>query len=124
MSLICLLNLGSKAQSQYPAKVHFLNLVVGTTAEVKTSVDEKKPILLKARTWVVVQTVGDSLGLMVDGKAHSIHFEAGKQYYFVIQSSYGTRPVITEKSEREFVLTATINSVKGPEEYTQSKVVN
>ena len=124
MTLICLLSLESKAQSKQPAKVHFLNLVVGTTAEVRTTFDEKKPILLKARNWVVIQTMGDSLGLVVDDKSHTIHFESSKQYYFVIQNSYGSRPVMTEKSEREFVLTATINSVKGPEEYNQAKVIN
>jgi len=124
LALVCFVSLESKAQSLQPAKVHFLNLVVGTNAEVKTTFDEKKPILLKARTWVVVQTAGDSLGLVVDGKSHTIHFESGKQYYFVIQTSYGSRPVMTEKSEREFVLTATINSVKGPEEYSQTKVIN
>ncbi|GAB3970319.1 hypothetical protein GCM10028806_18180 [Spirosoma terrae] len=68
--------------------------------------------------------MGDSLGLAVDGKYHSIHFEPNKQYYFMIETSYGSRPMVTEKSEREFILTATINSVKGPENYTLTKVVN
>ncbi len=120
--VLCLIRTTSKAQQT--AKVHFLNLVVGANAEVKTTVDQRKPILLKSRTWTVIQPAGDSLGLVVDGKPYFIHFDPDKQYYFVIQSSYTSRPVVTEKSEREFIMTAAINSVKGPEEVITTRLTN
>ena len=124
MILVFLANVVSKGQSLPPAKVHFLNVMVGINAEITTTIDKKKPIQLKSRRWVVVQVVGDSLGFVIDGKPYFVHFEPNKQYYFVVQASYGSRPVITEKSEREFILTAAMNSVKGPEYYDLARVAN
>lgn len=122
MLVACSMSTVSNAQS--PAKIHLLNLVNLWNAEVKTTLDQRKPILLKPHTWVVIQPIGDSLGFVVNGHPHFVHFEPNKQYYFVVQSSNGSRPEITEKSEREFILTAAINSIKGPEAYDLTKINN
>ena len=125
ITIACLLSISSKAQSLAATKLHFLNVTVGLTIpEVKTANEPEKPILLKSRTWVTIQPVGDSLGLVLNGKPYFIHFEPHKEYYFILQPSYNSRPVITEKSAREFILTATINSAKGPELYVLSNITN
>ncbi|AQG82100.1 hypothetical protein [Spirosoma montaniterrae] len=122
--ITCLLSVSSKAQSATPAKLHFLNVINGLSKpEIKTANEMKKPILLKSRTWVTIQTAGDSLGLILNGKPYSIRFEPNKEYYFVLQANY-TGWVITEKSEREFILTAAVNSAKGPEIYVLSSVTD
>ncbi|GAB3494687.1 hypothetical protein GCM10027341_11130 [Spirosoma knui] len=92
--------------------------------EVETTLNQRKPIVLKSHTWTVIRPTGDSLGFIVNGHPHFLHFEPNKQYYFVVQHSNGSSPIIIEKSEREFILTATISSVKGPEEYDLTKVNN
>lgn len=125
LALTCLLGTNSKAQSPTPARIHFMNLIAGiNTPEVKTTLNSDKSILLKARTWVTIETVGDSLGLLIDGKPYFVRFAPNKQYYFVLNSSYTSRPVISEKSEQEFMLTASIDNVKGPEVYSFSKLTN
>ncbi|MFD2571178.1 hypothetical protein ACFSUS_11065 [Spirosoma soli] len=122
--ITCLISAGGKAQVVAPAKINLLNMISGTFYEIRTSTDEKKPIQVKSRTWVVIQTIGDSLSFIIDNKPYFLHFDSGKQYYFVIEGGYNSRPVITEKSKREFIMTANINSVKGPEEAIVSKVNN
>ncbi len=121
---ICLLSLSSRAQTPAPARIHFLNLMIANYAEIKVAANEKKPIVIKFRTWVTVQSVSDSIGFVINNKAYFLHFEPGKQYYFVIQSTHTTRPTVTEKSEREFLLTAGMNSIKGPEEYVLTETSN
>jgi hypothetical protein len=123
--IACLLSTSAIAQSTTPTRIHFLNLIVGiNTPEVKTTLNPDKSILIKARTWVTIETVGDSLGLLIDGKPYFVHFAPNKQYYFVLNSSYTSRAVISEKTEQEFMLTASIDNVKGPEVYSLGKVPN
>jgi len=92
--------------------------------EIKTTLDEGGSVILKSRTWHLIQTTADSIGFFVDSKPYYLHFEPVKQYYFIVQTSYGSRPVVTEKSEREFILTATIESIKGPEIHILNKINN
>lgn len=120
----CLLSLASQAQSLVPARVHFLNAIQGLNVEFKTGANSKQSIIVKSHSWVTVQTMGDSLGFVVDNKTYFLHFEPNKQYYFIIQTAHGSRPIITEKSEREFILTASAESVKGPVEVTVDKIAN
>jgi hypothetical protein len=80
--------------------------------------------VIKKHTWAIIRPASDSLGFIINSTPHFLHFEPNKQYYFVVEHSNGTSPIITEKSEREFVLTATVSSVKGPEEYDLTKVNN
>ncbi|WP_338876402.1 hypothetical protein WBJ53_12215 [Spirosoma sp. SC4-14] len=121
----CLLSLASQAQSLAPARIHFLNTMVGLNAELRMGTDgPKQSIVIKARHWITVQVKGDSLGFLVDDKTYFLHFEPNRQYYFIIHKAHDSRPVITEKSEREFILTASAESVKGPEEFTVDKVTN
>ena len=122
--IIFLLSLDGKAQSLSSIKIHFLNSMVGMSAELKTTFESKNPIRIKPRAWVVIQPAGDSLSFIVDNKPYLLHFEPNKQYYFIIQVGHFSRPVITEKSEREFILTATTESARGPEEYILSKDTN
>ncbi|GAB3540493.1 hypothetical protein [Spirosoma fluminis] len=125
IAIASLLSTSTKAQSSAPTRIHFMNLTMGINIpEVKTTIESTKPILLKRSTWVTVETVGDSLGLVIDGKPYFIHFVPNKQYYFVLQSSNGSRPIITEKSEQEFALTATIDNVKRLEAYSLGKDPN
>jgi hypothetical protein len=107
---------------QSPAKIHLLNPMNSERVELKTTLNQRKPIVIKSHTWVVIRPVSDSLGFIVNGHPHFLHFEPNKQYYFIVQYSNGSSPIITEKSEREFILTAAIYSVKGPEEYELTKV--
>ena len=124
MAIICLLGFNGKAQSLSSTKIHFLNVMGAMTAELKTTINPKNPIRIKSRTWIVIRPVSDSLSFIVDNKFYLLHFEPNKQYYFVIRAGYYSSPVITEKSEREFILTATAASARGPEEYILSKVTN
>lgn len=123
IAIFCLLSLSGKAQPLNSTKIHLLNTML-KSAELKTTVDPNNPIRVKPRTWVFIQPVGDSLSFIVDNKSYLLHFEPNRQYYFVIQAGYYSYPQITEKSEREFVLTAATESAKGPEEYTLSKITN
>jgi hypothetical protein len=102
------------AQALPPASVHFLNIGYGQFFEIKTRANQKEGIILKPKTWTLIQPEGDSLGLVFKDNGIFIHVEPGKQYYFVIQTDYGSRPVVTEKAEREFLLTAGINAIKKP----------
>lgn len=120
--VLCLVSLESLAQS--PARIHFLNTTVGMSAELKTSLDPKKSVIVRSNRWVRVEAPGDSLGIVIDSKTYFLHFEPNKQYYFVVHSAHGNRSMITEKSEREFMLTAALRSTKGPEEYTIDKIAN
>jgi len=120
----CLLGLASQAQSLAPARVHFLNAIQGLNVEFKTGTNSKQPIIVKSHSWVTVRVMDDSLGFVVDNKTYFLHFEPNKQYYFIIQTAHGSRPTITEKSEREFILTASAESVKGPVEVTVDKIAN
>ncbi|MBD2705271.1 hypothetical protein IC229_31930 [Spirosoma sp. BT702] len=118
------LSLSASAQSLSPAKIHIYNGIAGIPIEIKTILNESTPLRIRSRTWTIIQTNGDSLGFVINNKPYFLHFESGKQYYFVAQISQGSHVVITEKSEREFILTATISSAKGPEEYNLSRVNN
>jgi len=122
--MLCLLILSGKAQSVPPARIHFFNAVAGSYAELKVTGYDKNLIKVRSRTWVIIQTAGDSVGFLVNNKPYFVHFEPGKQYYFVAQVNTATHMVITEKSEREFIMTVSINSAKGPEEYNLTKLPN
>ncbi|MVM34579.1 hypothetical protein GO755_31410 [Spirosoma sp. HMF4905] len=121
---ICLLGINGQAQVPTSTKVHFLNSMIGLNAELKTTIDPKNPIRIKPRTWAIIQPAGDSLGFIIDNKPYFLHFSPNKHYYFVIQAGHFSRPVITEKSEQEFILSAAAESAKGPEEYILSKESN
>lgn len=114
---ICTLCCRSEAQTSPSARIHFLNTMsAGLRADLKLTADPKNPIKLKSSDWVVVQTVGDSLGFVIDNKPYWLHFEPNKQYYFLIQTSHYSQPLMIEKSEREFMLTALLMSATGPRE--------
>ena len=119
--MACLMALTAKAQLPAPARLHFLNPLHGERVAINMT-GNGKPMLIKARTWGFVQPAGDSLGLVIGDKPYFIHVERGKQYYFIFQTSQGARPVLTEKSEREFLLTAgSFSNVVGPTEYLLNK---
>lgn len=63
---ICLLGINGQAQVLPAPKIHFLNSMIGMSAELKTTIDPKNPIRIKPRTWVVIQPAGDSLGFIID----------------------------------------------------------
>ncbi|WP_420147125.1 hypothetical protein [Spirosoma sp.] len=117
------LSLSTKAQSLPPAKIHIYNGIAGTPIETRTTLNESAPLRIKWRTWAIIQ-VRDSLGFVINNKPYFLHFEPGKQYYFVAQISQGDHGIVTEKSAREFILTANISSAKGPEEYNLSRIDN
>jgi len=118
--LIGSISFTGKAQ-QAPARIHFLNTQQLQMTAIRMAANPDKPILIKGRVWAVFETM-DSLGVMIDDRPYYMHFEPGKQYYFVGQTGYGSRLVVTEKTEREFILTATLNGAKGPEEFRVEKM--
>ena len=124
IALLCLSTIPNEAQSLAPTKIHFLNTMVGFNAELKMTVDQQNPLVIKNRTWVIIRTTSDSLGFVIDSKPHFIHFDPHKQYYFLIQGNSYSRPIITAISEQEFILSASISSIKGPEEHDLTKVSN
>lgn len=120
--LSCALGLTGMAQKA-PARIHFLNTQQVELTAIRMAANPDKPILIKGRVWAVFETM-DSLGVMIDDKPYYMHFEPGKQYYFVGQTGYGSRIVITEKTEREFIFTASLNGAKGPKEFRVEKIDN
>lgn len=116
----CLISSILYGQTTPVTRIHFFNGMAGVSADIKTTANQLKPITIKSRTWAIFQTTADSLGFMVNNKPYFIHFAPGKQYYFVIAlgNLAGSHAVVSETSEREFILTASLNSAKGPEEYS------
>ncbi|GAB3895059.1 hypothetical protein [Spirosoma agri] len=108
------------AQAAALVKVNIFNAAAGVSVDIQTANSPEKPIHIKSRTWIIVQTTGDSLALIINKKPYSIHFEPGKPYYFVAQAGPTAHLTMTEKSEREFLLTAAASNARGPEEYTIS----
>ncbi|GAB3710614.1 hypothetical protein GCM10027592_47470 [Spirosoma flavus] len=117
LAITCWLSLSANAQSLPPTRIHIFNGLTAIPIEIKTTLNEANPLRIRSRMWAIIQFQGDSLGFVVNDKPYFLHFEPGKQYYFVAQSSHTSLAVFTEKSEREFILTASVASGKGPEAY-------
>ncbi len=106
----------TKAQSSSTARVNFLSTMHDVNVVLRTNLEQNKPIRIKFRTWVTMHPVNDSLSFVVNDKLYSLHFEPNKQYYFVFEKSHPSGVSVVEKTEREFIIMAMLNSAKGPEE--------
>ena len=126
ITFFCLLSLSAVAQSGKPIKIYFLNGVINLgTTDLKVVADGNKTISVKQRSWVIIESVSDSVGFLVNDKPYFIHFEPGKSYYFSAHKEYGsTITFVKEESEQTFMMMVSISSVRGPEEYKLGKLVN
>ena len=124
--VFCLMSSFSMAQSAKPTKIYFYNGVINFgTIDLKVTADVNKPISVKQRSWVILDMVGDSLGFFVNDKPFFVHFEQGKSYYFIARRNHASNVTfVTEESERSFIMTVSVNSAKGPEEYKLGKLAN
>ncbi|WP_338874919.1 hypothetical protein WBJ53_04800 [Spirosoma sp. SC4-14] len=121
---ICLITHVTNAQLVPSTKIHFYNAIALLETEIRTSVNQKKPIVVKPNTWAIIQLTGDSLGFAINNKTYFVHFSPKTQHYFIAQKCNGTLPTVAKISEQEFVLTVGINSAKGPDSYTLRKSSN
>ncbi len=70
----------------------------------------EKPIRIPMRTYIMIETLADSLGFISDGKIGFIRFEKGKNYYFRLRRSEGeTVSGIDEMSEQAFKMMLLFN---------------
>jgi hypothetical protein len=125
---LMLVSLNSNAQNQQFTKIYILNPSgAGRPIHLQTA-NTLNPITIKPRHWAIIKLpVADSLVLAIGKGSYALHFEAGKSYYFVVQTEHIATEV-TEKSEREFLLAVHFNSgngvvrsISGPDEYTLDK---
>ena len=124
-AIISLINLTVHAQGTALTRIHIFNATTPLGyILIKTTANDTNPIKIKSVSWATIQMTSDSLGFVVNDKPYFAHFEAGKQYYFVAESTHNSRIVFTEKSEREFLLSVHVNPTKGPDVYNLDKVPN
>ncbi len=122
IAAILLIRFSTNAQNNHPAKIYLLNASGSGHSITLQTTDSGNPITIKPRRWAIIQlNIGDSLGLLISKKPYFIHFERGKNYYFIAKSDYTPATAVTEKTEQEFLLSVQFNTADKPDEYILDK---
>ena len=121
--LFCLLAGITSAVAQPPMRTRFfvLNLKVQLNVPIRTTLNPDKPISIDNRSYALLETDADSIGLLIGNETHALPFEPGKTYYFTMFSDNVNSKIVSEVSERVFWLTANVNNVRRSKVYFLSK---
>lgn len=112
------------AQTPTLTKIYLFNSTSGGLIKpitLRTSLNPDNPIRIKSRECVLLETDGDSLGLLVNDQVESLPFERGQTYYYVISSDYMPIYTVNEVSKRVFWLTAQMNNSQKITSYVLGK---
>jgi hypothetical protein len=120
--LVLMIRYNGHAQNSFPTNIYMLNVgAFGHSITIQTT-NISNPIKIKQGHWAIIRlSQGDSLGLLMGNKPYFIHFEKGRNYYFIASSDYTPATVVSEKSERDFLLSVHVNTADKPDEYVLDK---
>lgn len=109
------------AQTTNRTRFYMLNMKGRFSTDIRTTLNRDRPISIDNRTYTLIETDADTIGLVVGNETHPLPFEAGKTYYFTSQVNYFGSLIISEVSERVFWLTANVNNTRKSTRYFLSK---